>query len=338
MAEVTFLEQREPIDEYGRALYAVTRSIVRAQLDQLGPDELEDLNTDRADITMRQLARVMRLDRDKGMRGDGFEWAIHEAVIGQEPLVVEPLAYAMGRASRSFKAADPVTSLMFGHERAQYLGFLDAVVEAAGEQAVLLPDGSGRPFAFGTWVPIAARGHVAEDQLPVRVRKVWQTDLFLGMDGHLQYAAATIKSNVALIQDGAGLRIGIVPESADIAAGYRRRGDLHLAVLPDPNGFMGLFNDAYAAVAHAVMTLGRHDRIAYWSKPSATAQRVKEQLEKFPTAKVLEIEDALNEAAQQELIGVETRLVSVEAPAWLHLPERRKTPVIAPKPHFERLE
>lgn len=35
MAEVTFLTQQEPIDELGRALYAVTRSIVRALLDQL---------------------------------------------------------------------------------------------------------------------------------------------------------------------------------------------------------------------------------------------------------------------------------------------------------------
>ena len=122
MAEVTFLEQRQPIDEYGRALYAVSRSILRTLLDQLGPDELSDLNTDRADVTLRQLARVARLERDKGMRGDGFEWAIHEAVLGGEPLVLDPLMQAMAKASKSFKADDQPTSLMLGHERAQYFG------------------------------------------------------------------------------------------------------------------------------------------------------------------------------------------------------------------------
>jgi hypothetical protein len=51
----------------------------------------------------------------------------------------------------------------------------------------------------------------------------------------------------------------------------------------------------------------------------------------------MDIEGALNEAAQQELIGVDHRLVSVEPPPWLHIHERR-TPVLAPKPSFERLD
>ncbi|CAO5187123.1 hypothetical protein FAIPA1_610003 [Frankia sp. AiPs1] len=72
-------------------------------------------------------------------------------------------------------------------------------------------------------------------------------------------------------------------------------------------------------------------------KPSAKAQRLQEQLEKYPTARVQDIEAALNDAAQQHLIGVSHRLVSVEAPAWLHINEQR-TPVTAPKPSFERLD
>src|SRR5438552_3222635 len=89
MANVTFLQQAAPIDEYGRALYAVARSIVRALLDQVGPEDLGDLNVNRDEVTLRQLAKVARLERDKGMRGDGFEWAIHEAVAGGESLVTD---------------------------------------------------------------------------------------------------------------------------------------------------------------------------------------------------------------------------------------------------------
>jgi hypothetical protein len=337
MADVTFLSQKEPVDEYGRALYAVSRSIIRAQLDQLSPDNLTDLNCDRADVTFRQLATVIRLDRDKGMRGDGFEWAVHEAIVGGEPTVIEPVARALGRASTKLKDAGKPESLLFGYERAQYLGFLDAVIEDAGSDAVLLPDGSGKPFHFGPWVTVAARGSAAEAELKARIRKVWKTDLFLTVEGSWRYAAATIKSNWRQLEDGPGLRVAIVPEAKDLPKGRLKHQSLHLAVLPDPDGFMGLFNDAYGAVGRAVCAVGRQTPPAYWAKPSAKAERVQAQLEKFPTAKVIDIEGALNEAAQQSLIGVENRLVAVEAPPWLHIVEHR-TPVLAPKPSFERLD
>lgn len=129
------------------ALYAVARSILRAQLDQLSQDDLTDLNADRAEVTMRQLSKLARLDRDKGMRGDGFEWAVHEAVIGGEPRVAEVLGEALARLSPAFKSIERPTSLLFGYERAKYLGFLDAVVQNAGNEAVLLPDGQGPVIA-----------------------------------------------------------------------------------------------------------------------------------------------------------------------------------------------
>jgi hypothetical protein len=339
MGDVTFIRQNEPVDEYGRALYAVARSIVRAQLDQLTSDDLTDLNCDRQDVSMRQLAKFARLDRDKGMRGDGFEWAVHEAVIGGEPRVAELLAGVLPRLSpRAFKGMSAATSLLFGYERAKYLGFLDAVVENAGGDAVLLPDGNqGRPFYFGPWVTLAAQGQRAEAQLKPRIQKVWKTDLFLSSADSWRYVAATVKSNWKQLEPGPGLRVGIVPEAEDLPRGIRYMNGLWLAVLPDPDGFMGLFNDAYWSVAAAVCTLGKHQRPPYYMKPSAKGKRAQNQLEKYPTAKVVDIEHALDEAAQQALVDVQHQLVSVQAPAWLHINETRM-PVIAPKPRFEPLD
>lgn len=336
--KVTFLTQKEPVDERGRAMYAVGRSIIRAQLDQLTQEDLEDLNCDRKDVTLRQLAKLARLDRDKGMRGDGFEWAVHEAVVGKEPTVIEPVFDAMVAASMKFATMTAPTSLLFGYERAKYLGFLDAIVENADDKAVLMPDGRGRPFYFdGPWMRFAARGQRAEAHLATRISKVWKTDLFLSDEARHRHVAATIKSNWHQLEGGPGLRLGIVPEAPDLKAGVRRRQDLWLAVLPDPNGFMGLFNDAYQSVAEAVFTLGKHDRGSYFYKPTPQGQRLQHQLEKYGNAAVLDVEEALNEAAQQDLVGVETRLVPVDAPSWLHLNAAR-TPVIAPKPTFEPLD
>jgi hypothetical protein len=337
---VTFIEQNAPIDEYGRALYAVSRSVLRALIDSLSEDDLSDLNTPIERVTMRQLAKVVRLERDKGMRGDGFEWAVHEAIIGLEPKVINPVHQALRRASVKVKDSKPM-SVMFGYERARFLGFLDAVVDEAGTDAYLLPEGKGRPFKFGPWVSIAAQGATAEPMLPERIKQIWKTDLFLSTEEDPRYFAATVKSNINLLEGGRGLRIGIVPESSVVGGGagirYSQKHGLWVVSLADPNGFMGLFNDAYNAVARAICTLGKQDKPAYYTKPSAKAEKVQKQLEKYPTALALEIENALDEAAQQNLIAVHSKLVSVNAPDWLHI-KKMAPRIISPKPKFEKLD
>jgi hypothetical protein len=338
--QITFIEQNEPIDEYGRALYAVGRSIIRALIDSLSSEDLLDINTELKGVRMRQLAKVVRLERDKGMRGDGFEWAVHEAVSGGEPAVVDPLHQALRKASSFVKDAAP-RSLFFGHERAKYLGFLDAVVEEAGTDAFLLPEGSGRPFKFGPWVQIAAKGIAAELELNERIRQIWKTDLFLSAEGDTRHFAATVKSNFGQLEGGRGLRLGIVPESthAGNKAGvrYDRSKGLWVVSLADPNGFMGIFNDAYHAVARSMCTLGKQPTPPYYTKPSAKAQKLQEQLEKYPDATVLDVEDALNQASQHSFVTETHRLISVNAPDWLHI--KQKAPkLFSPKPKFVKLD
>ncbi len=289
---------------------------------------------------MRQLAKVVRLERDKGMRGDGFEWAVHEAIMGGEPKVIDPVHAALRRASRSVKDAPPM-SVMFGYERAKYLGFLDAVIDEAGTESYLLPEGRGRPFSFGPWVNKAAEGHLAEPDLPRRIKKIWKTDLFLSTTEDPRYFAATIKSNYKQLEGGRGLRVGIVPESTALGnrpgVRYDQKHGLWVVTLDDPNGFMGLFNDGYHAVARAMCTLGKQQPPPYFTKPSAKGRKVQEQLEKYPDAKVFDIENALDEAAQQDLVVQNSKLVSVNAPEWLHI-KQMAPKIISPKPKFVKLD
>lgn len=332
---ITFLNQGDPPDEYGRALYAICRSLLRALLEQMGADDLDIIQTDRADVRLKQMAALARLDRDKGMRGDGFEWAVHEALIGGEHRVSDLVSIALRRASRYIQKDSRPTSLMFGYEKAKHLGFLDAVVDEAGNDARLLPDAVGRPYQFGPWVKIAAQGAISESALTDRIAKIWKTDLFLTDEVGQRYLAATVKSQVRDLEGGAGLRIGIVPEDPRWGAGvkYDKVKGLWVVSLPDPDGFMGLFNDAYALVAETIYKLGKHGQSKYWMKPSAKARRIQEQLEKMGEATVLEIENALNDASQPNLITVEDRLVPVQAPPWLHLPKVAPQ-ILAPRPRF----
>lgn len=61
--QVTFIEQTAPVDEYGRALYAIARSVLRAFIDSITTEDLTDLNTPIEDVTMRQLAKIARPER-----------------------------------------------------------------------------------------------------------------------------------------------------------------------------------------------------------------------------------------------------------------------------------
>lgn len=339
--QITFIAQNEPVDEYGRALYAVARSILRAYIDSLSNEDLADLNTDLKDVRLRQFAKIVRLDRDKGMRGDGFEWAVHEAILGHEPHVLQPIQVALKKCSPTRLADRIPQSLMYGYERAKFLGFVDAVVQDAGNGAILLPEGSGRPFQFGPWVATAAQGAIAEPHLPDRIKKIWKTDLFLSSENDPRFVAATVKSNLGLLEGGRGLRVGIVPESTlnrnREGVWYDGSKRLWVVSLSDPNGFMGVYNDAYMAVGRAMCTLGKQLQPPYYTKPSAKAQRLQEQLEKYPDARILEVEDALNDAAQQNLIKQTHQLVGVNAPDWLHIKQRAPL-IVAPKPSFAKLD
>lgn len=203
-----------------------------------------------------------------------------------------------------------------------------------------MPEGSGRPYQFGPWVQVAAQGRQAENHLPDRIQKIWKTDLFLTLQGSEKYLAATVKSNSSQLEGGRGLRLGIVPESPrkgnKAGVKYNDNHNLWTVTLSDPDGFTGLYNDCYKAVARAIYTLGRHPQPAYHWKPSAKAQKLQEQLEKMGNAKVLEVEDALNEAAQQKLVKIRQRLLSVNAPSWLHF-KQLKPKLIAPKPKFHTI-
>ena len=113
---------------------------------------------------------------------------------------------------------------------------------------------------------------------------------------------------------------------------------LWVVSLAAPNGFMDLYNDAYASVAEAICTLGRHERGHHWNKPTPMGAEIQEQLEKYPDAPVQEIEAALDDAAQQDLVDVDETLISVDAPSWLHLGAPSASIIVAPRPSFRKLD
>ena len=63
-----------------------------------------------------------------------------------------------------------------------------------------------------------------------------------------------------------------------------------MVTLFDPDGFMGLYRDAYSAVAEAISTLGHHDRgTFYWDKPTPMGAQIQKQLESYGKRKMTDM-------------------------------------------------
>jgi hypothetical protein len=158
---------------------------------------------------------------------------------------------------------------------------------------------------------------------------------------------------LAVPDDGSGcwrLVLVVGPEQPDQETAEAAVDDLHARLAealeadlaaplrgPSERLALGLYNDAYSAVAEAITTLGRHDRGHYWEKPRPMGVQVQTQLESYGTRKVQDIEDGLNEATEQDVVAIQERLVSVDALPWMRLGTPKQPMLLAPKPSFIRL-
>lgn len=319
------LVQGERLEDYEAGLFSVVRAILAAMLEGLGKDQLEDLNVEGLDqVRLRPMAQVVRLPRDHGGRGDGFEWAVHAALYDGLPSVIGPIALAMSAASRELTCDRP-RSVLFGYERAlRRDGFVDQFLADMGDQPRLLPGGRGMSAPLADILPLFGDGPASQHLLPPRVSKAWKADMFLSAPGSNKWLAATVKSNAGALEGGPGLRVGIVPQQIGLMAGISNtphedpeRG-LWLAVLPDRDGFVGLFNDAYMATAHVLRRLGKHgeDWGPYYLKPTVIGLKLAAELERHARTPVVEIVDALGDQAQVGLILPGGR-GGFQIPSWL---------------------
>lgn len=331
MPVVHRLVQRERVEDYRAALFSVARSILVAMLDGLGRTQLEVIQeTERGRVKLGQLAWVARLPRDKGARGDGFEWAVHAAVADGDSGVCGRLARAMCDAAEAARG-DTIHSVLFGYERARNPEFLREFLSEMGAYPRLLPGGRGRSAPIGDVLSSLVDGPRAD--LPERFASVWKADMFLSAEGSDKWLAATVKSNPELLEGGSGLRVGVVAEWPDWPASDdlspTRLDDLGLivAVLPDHDGFVRVFNDGYAAVAEALRVIGQHppEWVPHYLKPTVVGQEIARELTLHASTPVVEIVDELGLYGQRGLITPDRRRFSV--PGWLR--NNRMQPFVA---------
>ena len=238
--------QRAEIADPVRSKFAMVVPVVEAILFSLARDRIERLGGVER-ITLHDLAREFR--EGHGDAGICFEYAVHEAIANENPLI-HPLASEV--LERFCKIKQGAQSILFGPEKEGVIPVLESVQDALTTDSVVQVGNRGRPPKLRRYIPQivnAYRRHEARTNLPRSIRGIWKADLFLGNSGPDWWVGTTVKINPSLLQGAQGLRLAIYPRQ-NASDGPRKDGRLNLVRLPLPYdaAFMELFYKAFFLV------------------------------------------------------------------------------------------
>ncbi len=220
---VRFEQQQNPVADEVSAIVAVVRPILYGTLFALMHARAERFGSFEA-ITLEDLARKYRAgDGDCGIC---FEYAVHDAVRRNDPMVLERIQDVLTSHCRI--AGDVPESILFGTEKSGSQQLIDTAKELLTNESVLLSGTRGRPVKLKRHIVSAARefrrrkGGVAFSFLPQSIRGLWKADLFLGKPESDKWVGTTVKINPTLSWRELA---GYVSESCPQSATMTRRAE-----------------------------------------------------------------------------------------------------------------
>lgn len=241
--EIRSERQLSPVADQVSALIAVTRPILVGLLHSIG-DEYLVAHGGREGIRLGDLGRVRK--QSDGDLGVAFEYAVHEAVLREEPAIMERISTALARVR--IKESDP-SSILFAIEKSGSKQLIETRRELITSESRVLSGNRGQPIKLQSHMNrIAAAFHrpATRPQLPRSIQGLWKADLFLGSTTREHWVGASVKINPSRLEGAAGLRIAIVPASAGTSDSVRLDEHKNLVVCPVPHdySFMQTFYEA----------------------------------------------------------------------------------------------
>ncbi|CAN5901119.1 hypothetical protein BH11MYX4_BH11MYX4_01850 [soil metagenome] len=149
--------------------------------------------------------------------GDGdcgicFEYAVHDAVERNDPMVMERLTDVL---TRHCKIPGTLTrSVLFAVEKQGNLQLIETANQLLTDDSVLLYGTKGNPVKLKRHLRTVAEAFnraTARAQLPQSISGLWKADLFLGRSDSDKWVGTTVKINKSQLEGAKGLRVGIVP-------------------------------------------------------------------------------------------------------------------------------
>lgn len=267
--------------------------------------------------------------------GDGdigicFEYAVHDAIKNQNPLVMDRIETALRRCN---VPGSSFQSILFGAEKNGALNLIDTASELLSEDAVLLYGKRGRPARLKShiWAVAAAfRQPMFRDFLPQSISGLWKADLFAGAADTQKWVGTSLKINRSQLEGARGLRLGIIPASEGESDGVYVDDHRNLVVCPLPydRSFMQAFYQAWEVVIQFLNADAQIPKEAALPRPpSRQVARYLADRRDFPIFDVLE---ALEPLSQPHLLRTQNEKASVVAVS--QHPTETTSVLLAPMP------
>lgn len=295
--------QRSPVADEVQALIAVVIPILKGVLFAIKAEAMNDAGG-HTSIKLRQLPRAYR--PGDGDCGISFEYAVHEAISGNNPIILDRISTALKDYCRI--RGDGPSSILFGAEKSGAVQLIQTANEVLTDESRLLAGVRGQPVKLKRHIDAVAaafRRSTTRQSLPESINGLWKADLFVGDRTPDQWVGTTVKINPRHLEGAQGLRLAIVPSQQGRTDAIRRDEQRNLIVVPLPydGSFMEVFYQGWQIVQQFIHADAQVPREVNLPRPAdRQVCRFLEERRDFP---VIDVLAALMPLAQPELLNTQ---------------------------------
>lgn len=300
--------QQNPVGSEVLARIAIVRPILMALLTGIKHEVLSELGG----MENMKLFMLPRAYRDGcGDVGFCFEWAVHDAIRRQDPMVMERIL----TASKLCKLpGNSFQSILFGVEKSGKTRIIDTANQLLTDDSRILTGAQAQPPKLKAYMNrLAAAFHRPETRaaLPSSINGLWKADLFFGSTDADRWLGTTLKINAKHLEGAKGLRVGIVPATQGSSDKVYKDDGKNLIVCPIPydGSFMELFYTGWRIVQQFIAADAKVPQPV--ALPAPADRQVARELEMRREFSIVEVIKALEAQSQTDLLQATEKSVDV---------------------------
>lgn len=300
--------QQNPVGSEVLARIAIVRPILTALLTGIKQEVLSELGG----IENMKLFMLPRAYRDGcGDVGFCFEWAVHDAIRRQDPMVMERILDAARLCKLPGKEFQ---SILFGVEKSGKTRIIDTANQLLTDDSRILTGAQAQPPKLKAYMNrLAAAFHRPDTRaaLPSSINGLWKADLFFGSTDADRWLGTTLKINAKHLEGAKGLRVGIVPATQGSSDRIYRDDGKNLIVCPIPydGSFMELFYTGWRIVQQFIAADAKVPQPV--ALPAPADRQVAKELEMRREFPIVEVIKALEAQSQTDLLKAAEKNVDV---------------------------
>lgn len=310
MIDISTYKQNSNVNSEVEALFSVIIPILKGILYSLKRDVVLQVGGyDKINLSL--LSRLYR--EGDGDCGICFEYAVHDAIVHNNPDVLERIDTALVKFCK-IKHGDP-TSILLGAEKSGAMQLIDSITEHLTDNSYLLTGNVGQPVKLKKHIQgvlNAFRKPSEREKLPNSINGLWKADLFVGKTEPDKWVGTTVKINPKQLENARGLRLAIVPAKQGSKDTIYQHETKNLIVCPVPydESFMEIFYRGWLAIKYFLNSDSRLPKESLL--PMGADRFVCKFLEDRRDYPVIDILEAMDVVKQPHLLTVEEREAKIE--------------------------